>query len=37
MSSPDFLLWTKVVAELACISNDSEKLANRVRMTLEAK
>lgn len=37
MTSPDFLLWTKVVAELACISNDSEKLANRVRMILEAK
>ncbi len=37
MSSPTFLLWTKVVQELASLSDESEKLANRVRMILEVK
>lgn len=37
LSPPDFFLWAKVVQELSGISDSSEKLANRVRMTLEAK
>lgn len=37
MSTPLFFLWMKVIQELAAISDESEKLANRVRMTLEVK
>jgi len=37
MSSPTFFLWMKVIQELASLSDESEKLANRVRMTLEVK
>lgn len=37
MSPPVFYLWMKVVHEIACLSDESEKLANRVRMTLEVK
>jgi len=37
MEIPSFFLWMKVVQELACLSDESEKLANRVRMTLEVK
>jgi predicted phosphate transport protein (TIGR00153 family) len=37
MSPPIFYLWMKVIQELAMISDESEKLANRVRMTLEVK
>lgn len=32
-----FFLWMKVIRELASLSDESEKLANRVRMTLEVK
>lgn len=37
MSTPTFFLWMKVIEELAGLSDESEKLANRVRMTLEVK
>lgn len=37
MAHPIFFLWMKVIEELASISDESEKLANRVRMTLEVK
>lgn len=37
MSAPTFFLWMKVIQELACLSDESEKLANRVRMILEVK
>ena len=37
MSTPTFFLWMKVIEELASLSDESEKLANRVRMTLEVK
>ncbi len=37
MSGPSFFLWMKVIQELASLSDESEKLANRVRMTLEVK
>jgi uncharacterized protein len=37
MHSSEFFLWMKVIQELAGISNISEKLANRVGMTLEVK
>lgn len=37
MSSPTFFLWMKVIQELASLSDESEKLANRVRMILEVK
>jgi len=37
MSSSTFFLWMKVIQELASLSDESEKLANRVRMTLEVK
>lgn len=36
-SAPLFFLWMKVIQELASLSDESEKLANRVRMTLEVK
>ncbi len=34
---PTFYLWMKVIHEIASLSDESEKLANRVRMTLEVK
>jgi uncharacterized protein len=34
---PVFHLWMSLIKEIAAISNTSEKLANRVRMTLELK
>lgn len=37
MKTAHFFLWMKVIQELAGISDESEKLANRVRMTLEVK
>lgn len=37
MSTPAFFLWMKVIQELAALSDESERLANRVRMTLEVK
>lgn len=37
MSPPLFYLWMQVIQEIASLSDDSEKLANRVRMTLEVK
>lgn len=37
MSTPIFFLWMKIIEELATLSDESEKLANRVRMTLEIK
>lgn len=37
MPAPTFFLWMKVIQELAGLSDESEKLANRVRMTLEVK
>lgn len=37
LSPPTFHLWTEVIREIACISDESEKLANRIRMTLEVK
>lgn len=37
MASPLFFLWMKVIEALAALANESEKLANRVRMTLEVK
>lgn len=37
MSPPTFFLWMKMVEELASLSDESEKLANRVRMTLEVR
>lgn len=37
MPSPTFFLWMKVIEELAKLSDESEKLANRVRMILEVK
>lgn len=35
MVEKDFFLWLKVVRSLSSISNDSEKLANRISMLLE--
>lgn len=37
LSPPNFFLWTKVIEEIASLSDESERLANRVRMTLEVK
>lgn len=37
LSAPSFYIWMKVIHEIASLSNESEKLANRVRMTLEVK
>jgi len=37
MKVASFFLWMKVVQELAGLSDESERLANRVRMTLEVK
>jgi len=37
MPHPAFFLWMKIIQELAALSDQSEKLANRVRMTLEVK
>lgn len=37
LSYPVFHLWMRLIKEVAGISNISEKLANRVRMTLELK
>ncbi len=37
LSYPVFHLWMRLIKEIAGISNISEKLANRVRMTLELK
>ena len=37
MPAPAFFLWMKVIEEVAGLSDESEKLANRVRMTLEVK
>jgi len=37
MAMPSFFLWMKIIQELAALSDESEKLANRVRMTLEVK
>lgn len=37
LEAPSFFLWTKVIQEIAALSDESEKLANRVRMILEVK
>ncbi|MCB1148947.1 MAG: TIGR00153 family protein [Chlamydiia bacterium] len=37
LSYTTFYLWTKIFTSIAAISNLSEKLANRVRMTLDLK
>ncbi len=37
LPTPAFFLWMKVIEEVAGLSDESEKLANRVRMTLEVK
>lgn len=37
MSTPSFFLWMKVIQEIAALSDESENLANRVRMILEIK
>lgn len=37
MAYPTFHLWLKLLKEIGAISNLSEKLANRIRMTLELK
>jgi len=37
MANPSFFLWMKVIQEVAALSDEAEKLANRVRMTLEVK
>ena len=37
MAPPNFFLWMRVIYELAALSDESEKLANRIRMTLELK
>lgn len=37
LSAPQFFLWMKVIEEIASLSDESEKLANRVRMILEVK
>lgn len=34
---PTFFLWMRIVQEIAALSDISEKLANRIRMTLEVK
>ena len=35
MPSPSFFLWMKIIQELASLSDESEKLANRIRMILK--
>ncbi|HXW60693.1 MAG TPA: TIGR00153 family protein [Myxococcota bacterium] len=37
MSTPAFFLWMRVIQEVAWISDESEKLANRICMLLEVK
>ncbi len=37
LSPPLFFLWMKVIQELGSLSDESEKLANRIRMILEVK
>ncbi|MCP5469593.1 MAG: TIGR00153 family protein [Chlamydiales bacterium] len=37
LPAPSFYLWMKVIQELGALSDESEKLANRVRMILEVK
>jgi len=37
LPTPSFFLWLKVIEEVGALSDESEKLANRVRMTLEVK
>jgi uncharacterized protein len=37
MSTPAFYLWMQVIQEIATLSDESERLANRIRMTLEVK
>ncbi|NGX55551.1 MAG: hypothetical protein KR126chlam2_01187 [Chlamydiae bacterium] len=37
MAPPVYFLWMRIIYEMAAISDVSEKLANRVRMTLEVK
>ena len=37
LSAPSFFLWMKVVQEVGALSDECEKLANRVRMILEVK
>lgn len=37
MPAPTYFLWMKVIEELGALSDESENLANRVRMTLEVK
>ena len=37
LSAPTFFLWMKVIQEVGSLSDESEKLANRVRMILEVK
>ena len=37
MAPPVYFLWMRIIYELAAISDAAEKLANRVRMTLEVK
>lgn len=37
MTPPIFYLWMRLIKEIACIADLSEKLANRIRMVLEIK
>lgn len=37
MPAPTYFLWMKVIEELGALADESENLANRVRMTLEVK
>ncbi|SCC90876.1 hypothetical protein SCG7109_AZ_00120, partial [Chlamydiales bacterium SCGC AG-110-M15] len=37
LSYKDFSLWMHIINEIGSIADISEKLANRVRMTLELK
>jgi uncharacterized protein len=37
LSPPSFYLWIRTIEEIGCLSQLSEKLANRIRMILELK
>ena len=37
LSAPSFYLWIRVLKEVGCIAENSERLANRIRMILELK
>ncbi len=37
LSTPNFFLWMKVIQEVGTLADESERLANRVRMILEIK